>query len=120
MGREDYGSFIKRMEETPEYHAEIAAIGFTESLCALMAERGVSRAELARRLGTSQAYVTKILRGDANFTLTTMIRLVRALGADLNVSVSPRSATSDRRLRYDDAQRDRATPVTMVHERDGQ
>lgn len=117
MGRENYGSFIKRMEETPEYHAEIAAIGFTESLCALMAEREVSRAELARRLGTSQAYVTKILRGDANFTLTTMIRLVRALGADLQVSISSRPAATDEASRSAYPCQSRAAPAATVHER---
>lgn len=76
----------------------------------------MSRAELARRLGTSQAYVTKILRGSVNFTLETMILLARALNADLTVSISPRSAAG-RRVRSEYAQRDGAVPAATVHER---
>jgi DNA-binding XRE family transcriptional regulator len=51
--------------------------------------QGMTRAELARRLGATPAYVTKILRGSANFTLDTMVRLARALDAELHVPLTP-------------------------------
>jgi transcriptional regulator with XRE-family HTH domain len=67
----------------------------TEEISRLMEGEGISRSELARRLGTSPAYVTKILRGDANFTLATMVRLARALGTELRLQLIP-TATVDR------------------------
>lgn len=59
----------------------------TEEICERMEQEGISRAELARRLGTSPAYVTKILRGNANFTLASMVKLARALDAELAVGL---------------------------------
>ena len=46
----------------------------------MMEANGVSRGELARRLEVSPAYITKVLRGNVNFTLDSMVRLVRGAG----------------------------------------
>jgi antitoxin component HigA of HigAB toxin-antitoxin module len=54
------------------YQAEGASIHFTEDLDALMKSRGLTRTALAEKIGTSPAYVTKILRGDTIFTLDSM------------------------------------------------
>jgi len=56
-----------------------------------MKANGVSRSELARRLGVSPAYVTKVLRGNVNFTLDSMVRLVRAAGGDVSLQVAPKT-----------------------------
>ena len=45
---------------------------------------------MARRLGTSPAYVTKVLRGNANFTLATIVKLARALESEVRFRLSPR------------------------------
>jgi transcriptional regulator with XRE-family HTH domain len=55
-----------------------------------MREKGVSRSELARSLGVSAAYVTKVLNRRANFTLESLGRLADALDARLTVSLEPR------------------------------
>jgi transcriptional regulator with XRE-family HTH domain len=69
--------------------AAVAARGrrFTAEILAVMEQRGISRSELARRLGASPAYVTKILRGDANFTLASLAKLAAALGAELEIGL---------------------------------
>lgn len=59
-----------------------------------MEEQKVSRAELARRLGTSRAYVTKLLGGNANFTLHTMTKVAMALGATVHVHVTDQKAVT--------------------------
>ena len=85
----DYRDLISEAEHSVEYWAESTIIEFTEDLERAMKERGISRAELARRLGTSQAYVTKILRGNANFTLCSMVKLARAVEMDLRLHLAP-------------------------------
>ncbi|QGT77730.1 helix-turn-helix domain-containing protein [Guyparkeria halophila] len=45
----------------------------------IMENQGVSRKELAERIGHSPAYVTKVLSGDANMTISTMVKLANAL-----------------------------------------
>jgi transcriptional regulator with XRE-family HTH domain len=65
--------------------APTASARVTAELLRLMDRRGVSRSELARRLGASPAHVTQILRGDTNFTLVSLEKLAAALGAQLRV-----------------------------------
>jgi transcriptional regulator with XRE-family HTH domain len=55
-----------------------------------MALRKISRAELAQAIGTSQPYVTKILKGNVNFTLATMTKLAHAMGATLRIHLAPK------------------------------
>ena len=85
---ERYREFIARAEASPEYWSAAAAYEFVRELERRMEEQGVSRAELARRLGSSKAYVTKVLTADANFTLTTMTRLAMAVGGEVHVRIS--------------------------------
>jgi plasmid maintenance system antidote protein VapI len=65
-----------------------AIFAFTESVVREMERLGLTRTALAERLGATPAYVTKILRGKVNFTLATMVRLARALGAELHVRLA--------------------------------
>ena len=71
------------------YWVEHAMLDFTFSIEQRMDDRGVSRAELARRLGTSQAYVTKILAGNANFTMKSMVAMCQVLDARLRIDIVP-------------------------------
>jgi len=71
------------------YWIEHAVLDFTYSLEQRMRSHDVNRAELARRLGTSQAYITKILSGNANFTIKSMVSLCRALDATIHIEIVP-------------------------------
>lgn len=85
--------FRQLMEEAqshPDYWYESAILDFTEAVYEAMQNQGVTRTELARRLCTSQAYVTRVLSGNANFTLKTMSKLAFALGLELEVALGPR------------------------------
>jgi len=70
-------------EQRNDYWVEGVKIDFAEQMLAQMEELGISRTELARRLGTSPAYVTKILRGSTNFTLESMVSIARVLDCEL-------------------------------------
>jgi transcriptional regulator with XRE-family HTH domain len=70
--------------------------GASEVIRALMARQGVSKAELARRVGKSRAYVTQSLGGDRNMTLSTLERFADALNADARVDLKPRDENRGR------------------------
>lgn len=89
---ERYRRFLEEAKASTDYWHEFAVIQFTEDLCRLMEEKKVSRAELARRIGTSRAYITKLLGGDANFTLMTMVKLAMALDGAVHVHIADRQA----------------------------
>lgn len=52
-------------------------------------ERGLDQADLARRAGTTQTYISRIERGAVSPSLTTLERLLHAMGRRLRVSVEP-------------------------------
>jgi transcriptional regulator with XRE-family HTH domain len=60
-----------------EFWTEYAILEFTSQLSQTIKQKGISKAELARRMETSQAYVTKVFRGDANLTIASMVKLAR-------------------------------------------
>ncbi len=65
----------------------------TELVSRAMEDEGVSRSELARRIGKSKAYVTQVLRGQNNMTLRTLSDLADALGYAVELgAVNPKSA----------------------------
>jgi len=61
-----------------------------ETIVALMDEQGVSQRELARRLGRSEAWVSRMLNSRGNTTLKTIAELGWALG--IRFSLAPRAA----------------------------
>lgn len=87
-----YRKFFGEAEGSVAYWSDEPVTEFVEEVCHLMEEKNVSRAELARRLGTSRAYVTKLLDGNANFTLATMVKVAMALDGTLHVHISDKRA----------------------------
>lgn len=79
----------ERLMENPEYRKLFAMEGLVtdaaELVARLMAEAGVNKAELARRLGTSRARVTQLLGGETNMTVRTLAELAFALGAEVKL-----------------------------------
>jgi plasmid maintenance system antidote protein VapI len=91
---ERFRRFVQRAETSVDYWVAGPITEFSEDIWRLMEEQKVSRAELARRLGTSRAYVTKLLGGNANFTLHTMTKVAMALGATIHVHVADQKAVT--------------------------
>ena len=85
--KKTFENLYKEAERQDDYWIARRALDFTEDVVRVMTDMKVTRAELARSLGTSQAYITKLLRGDVNFTLGTMVRLARALDAEFRISL---------------------------------
>ena len=86
-----YNSFSdlwKEIENDEKYLIEKNILDFTLQLQQLMEKRGVSKKELSERYGSSQAYITKVMRGNANFTLETMTKLVNAVEGKLTIHVT--------------------------------
>jgi antitoxin component HigA of HigAB toxin-antitoxin module len=83
--RIDFAALMEQARETDDYWIEKAKLDFTEEVVEHMEKRGMNRVELARRLGRSPAYVTKLLRGNNNFTLQTMVQLSQSFGCQFRI-----------------------------------
>lgn len=93
MSKLSFDTLFAGTEQNIEYWIEGTIVGFTEELSRAMAEGDVSRSELARRIGASPAYITKVLRGNANLTLASMVKLSRALDQVLLLELAPANRT---------------------------
>jgi plasmid maintenance system antidote protein VapI len=92
----------------------------SDSIYAFMEEHDISKAELARALGTSRAYITKVLRGDANMTMQTFVSLLHAMGAKAVTRIVPAQEQSslEQEASSDDMALDRhdALPASPLQE----
>lgn len=68
------------------------SIQFAKNIEALRKQKGLKKKELAEKVGVSQAYITKVMQGEANYTLETMAKFVHALEADINLQMCDKSA----------------------------
>ncbi|MCD4823967.1 MAG: helix-turn-helix transcriptional regulator [Phycisphaerae bacterium] len=73
-------TWVDIMTETPEdkhlFEQERAILEVTELIWQLMEEQDVSKAELARKMGTSKANMTQMLDGRRNMTIRTISDLL--------------------------------------------
>lgn len=79
-------NLLEGLEDDVDFIFEGLKIAILEDIVMIMKNKRISRAELARRLNTSRAYITRMLRANVNFTLMSLIRIAKALGAELTVN----------------------------------
>lgn len=70
-----------------EWREKRAWIGYSQLIALnihyILGEKGITRSELAERMGVSPAYIDKILKGGENLTLEVIGKLGEALGESL-------------------------------------
>jgi transcriptional regulator with XRE-family HTH domain len=87
MKERSFAGLFEKAEERETYLSASIVLEFTEGLYMLMEDNNISRKELANRIGTSPAYITKVLRGNVNFTVDSMVKLAKAVGGTVQVHV---------------------------------
>jgi predicted transcriptional regulator len=90
---EKFSRLIERAQKSVEYWRDVAITDFTRDLHARMTRLNVNQEELARRMGTSRPYVTKLLDG-GNFTLNTMVKASTALDGVVRVHIADRETVT--------------------------
>jgi len=91
-----FRDILEKARKHESYWIESALYDFTETICELMESSNMNRTELARRLDVSPAYITKLLRGNANVTIKTMVRLSRVFGRELHITLHEGAAQQAR------------------------
>ena len=74
----------------------------TEALSEAIEKRGLTRSEVAKRLGKTKGFVSQLLAGGRNLTLRTVADIADAIGISLRVAVQrveiSKGATRPRRM----------------------
>ncbi len=84
-----FNALRRKHRNNPSYATERVLIEITEQIARLLEGRRMSRADLARALGCSNAYITKLLAGNQNLTLESLVRLATSLKTRLEVQLIP-------------------------------
>ncbi len=81
-------------KKTDGYWVEKAKLDFSMSLERQLRQAKMNYAALAKKIGTSAVYITKIFRGDSNVTIESMVKLARATGGELDIQIVDRTAAT--------------------------
>ena len=86
----DFDDFLKEELKNPEfkkwndYYGKQVEISY--NLLLLRKEKGMTQAELAKKIGTSQSNVARLERGQQNFTVETLDKIAKVFGKELKIS----------------------------------
>jgi transcriptional regulator with XRE-family HTH domain len=89
-------TYLAERKKTDAYWLESAKLDFAMKLEKQIRLAGLSYANLAKKIGTSAAYISKVFRGDTNMTIETMVKLSRASGARLNIEIVSEAVVAQR------------------------
>ena len=82
--------FLADREFRKEYEALGPEFQLIESIIRRRMELKLSQEELAAKIGTGQAAISRLERGEANPTLASLADVAKALDADLHITLKPR------------------------------
>ena len=85
--------YIKEYKDDPEFIAERIIVNIVEDIYRLMENKNISNADLAQKMGTSRPYISKLLNGNPNMTILTLVKVAKALGVDV---VAPKFIVENR------------------------
>lgn len=83
--QERWEEMVRQAQASPTYGLEGLLLAVNEQICEAMERKSISRADLADKLGVSRPWVTKLLSGNRNLTLKSLVCVANAL--DLCVDV---------------------------------
>jgi transcriptional regulator with XRE-family HTH domain len=85
-----YKEKLQKFRDDVDFLTEAAILDFTEKVVDKMQLNGLSRAELAQKLGVSKPFVTKLLNGSPNMTIKTMVSIAHALECEFSAELCPK------------------------------
>jgi transcriptional regulator with XRE-family HTH domain len=83
---------LSQFKDDVDFITEEKLIALNEKIVEKMSAKNITRAELAKRLGVSKPMVTKLLNGNANMTIKTMVSVANALDCDINFDIFPKGS----------------------------
>jgi len=91
---------LAALKDDKDFRLETIILDLTEQISERMKEKGMTRAKLADVLGVTPAAVTKLLNGNPNFTLKTLLKMADVLELEFNVFFGDQKKLSKPALVY--------------------
>lgn len=77
------------------YKVDALILDITEQIVTYMEAEDILKSELAIKIGASAPYITKVLRGETNFTAESIVKIADALNCDVEVKLVARTNAPD-------------------------
>ncbi|MGD9487584.1 MAG: helix-turn-helix domain-containing protein [Calditrichaceae bacterium] len=78
---------IEKHAKNDSYMLEGQILDITEQISIRLMELNWSKKDLAEKMNSSQAYITKLLNGKNNYTLKTLVKLAEILDVNLEINM---------------------------------
>lgn len=88
MAAKSLRQYLDEAKKRDSYWIEHTKLDFSFALERQRRRVGLTYKALAEKLGTSPAYISKVFRGDANLTIESMVKLVRAVDGQLHLEIA--------------------------------
>ena len=89
---------LESFKEDFDFRLETLILDLTETISKKIEENNLNRTKLAELLGVSPPAVTKILNGNSNFTLRTLLALADALELDLKIEFKEKGIIASQKM----------------------
>jgi len=93
-----YTDYLQEIERDPEYRQAKTALqahfALGDAVLRARAQRGWTQAELAQKVGTKQANISRIEAGQSNPTLKLIQKIIQILDLAINFAPAPSSTSS--------------------------
>jgi transcriptional regulator with XRE-family HTH domain len=106
----------ERAKDTFDYKLESLELEVTERILEIMEEKGISRSELAERLGVSKAAISKLLNNGSNMTLKRLLTIAEALDHEVRVDLGSVGHRIEENVIQYDARRKHRPPECLQFE----
>lgn len=88
MSKPSLQALMQQADNAEMLAVEGTKLDFALDMAKLLERASLSRSDLAASLGVSLPMVTKILRGDSNLTIETMVKAARAARGKLHIKLA--------------------------------
>jgi transcriptional regulator with XRE-family HTH domain len=89
-----FGELLDSYKDDFEFRLEELVFDLTEQISKKLKEEKISRKQFAEKLNVTPAAVSKILNGNPNFTLSTLLAMADALKMELSIELKGKEITS--------------------------
>lgn len=86
-----YKNLLEDLRNTDTYSIELFTQELIGSIIRLMNIQSVSQKALARKINLSEAYVSKVLNGNANLSISSIVKFSKALDTIPHIHLAPRN-----------------------------
>lgn len=90
-----YQNKLASIEDDFDFKFDSLVLDITETIRTKLKEKGITQTKLADRLNVSSAAISKLLRGESNFTIKKLVELAEAIELKLEIKFVPEGKVSE-------------------------